>query len=142
MPDNKNEKTEPFPTVREGSLNDKFNSIGQQIVKIAVDFTTLNVTTLTGHYDHIINTKEQGGKNKVRTKFHDFTKELGKPGAVDARIKLVAHTHVDFDHDTINFVSENVDPNGDFLFDLHSAALNSAKSSRSAFIRMLKEFVR
>lgn len=138
MPESK--KSEPVSTTGAKSLNEKFNNIGKQLLDVAVDFTTLNVTTLTGHYDHIINTKEQG-KNRVRTKFHDFTKELGKPGAVDARVKLVAHTHVDFDHDTVNFVNENVNPTGDFLFDIHISALNSAKTSRSAFIRMLKEFV-
>lgn len=133
-------KTEPIATTDAKNLTQKFDKIGKQLLNVAVDFTTLNVTTLTGSYDHIINTKEQG-KNKVRTKFHEFTKELGKPGAVDAKVSLVAHTHVDFDHDTVNFVDENVNPTGDFLFDIHIAAVNSAKTSRSAFIRMLKEMV-
>ena len=123
-------------------LSEKFKKIGDQLLKVAVDFTTLNVTTLTGNYAHIINTKEQGGKFTVKTNFSDFTSELGKKGGVEAKVKLVAHTHVDFDQDTINFVSEDVDPNGDFLFDIHSSALSSAKTSRSAFIRMLKEFVK
>ncbi len=122
-------------------LSDKFKKIGDQIRKVAVDFTTLNVTTLSGNYTHIINTKDQSGKFTVKTDFHNFTKELGKKGAVDAKIKLVAHTHVDFDHDTINFVSEDVNSQNDFLFDIHNAALNSAKTSRNGFIRMLKEFL-
>lgn len=118
-------------------LSDKFQKIGEQIRKVAVDFTTLNVTTLTGNYTHIINTK-----TNVKTNFSDFKDELGKKGGVDARVKLVAHTHVDFDHDTVNFVSEDVGAADDFIFDIHTTALNSANTSRAAFIRMLKEFVR
>lgn len=128
-------------TIDSKDLSEKFGKIRDQILKVAVDFTTLNVTTLSGNYSHIINT-EKNGKRSVRTKFHDFTEELGKPGNVKAKVELVAHTHVDFDHDTVNFVSKDVNPNGDFLFDIHNAALDSAKSSRGAFIRMLREFVK
>lgn len=140
MPDDGTFK-EPQTTTDASNLNDKFSKIGKQLLNVAVDFTTINVTTLTGNYTHIINTKEQGGKFTVKTDFKNFTKELGKKGGVDAQIKLVAHTYVDFDADTVNFVSDEVNPNGDFLFDIHNASLTSAKTSRTAFIRMLKEFI-
>ncbi len=132
-------KTETVVTTDSKNLSEKFEKIRDQILKVAVDFTTLNVTTLTGNYNHIINTEKQG-KKSVKTNFHDFADNL-KAGSVKANVELVAHTHVDFDHDTVNFVSKDVNPNGDFLFDIHNAALDSAKNSRSAFIRMLREFV-
>ena len=42
-------------TTDASDLNDKFKKIGKQIINVAVDFTTINVTTLTGNYTHIIN---------------------------------------------------------------------------------------
>ena len=115
-------------------LESKFDEIANQIKAAAVDFTTLEVTTLTGDVSQIINAQ---GKFKLK---QDMVKSLGsKTGTTKAKIKLVAHTHIDFDHDTVNFVKSGLTAEEKDLFELHEAAIISAHEARKSFLRFLKE---
>lgn len=115
-------------------LETKFETIADQIKDAAVDFTTLEVTTVTGEVAQILDTK---GKFKLK---ESLVKSLSnKSGTTKGKIVLVAHTHIDFDHDTVNFVKSNLTAAEKDLFELHEAAIISAHEARKSFLRFLKE---
>lgn len=133
-------KKEPIETTKATNLNEKFTKIGEQITKIAVDFTTLNVTTVTGDFTKYLTTGT--GNNKKRTvNFSDFTEVLGADVTADATLSLVAHTRIDFDQDTVNFVKEKMSPSEENLFELHQVSIQSAQTARQSFLNFLKELV-
>ncbi len=133
-------KTEPVTTTDSTSLNQKFKKIGEQIYKVAVDFTTLNVTTLTGDFSHFIKTGS-GNSRKNKVDFSNFLKEIGDAGKTDAKISLVAYTNIDFDQDTVNFVKENMSAQEQNLFNIHKASIDSAHQARQSFLNFLKEIL-
>ena len=116
------------------NLKSKFEAIAKKISDTAVDFTTLEVTTLTGDVNQIINAQ---GKFKLK---QDLIKTLGnKTGTTKGKIKLLAHTHIDFDHDTVNFVKSDLTDQEKDLFVLHESAIISAHEARKSFLRFLVE---
>ena len=52
----------PVDTTKATSLRDKFEKIGEQIRSAVVDFTTLEVTPLTGDVTHIIKSDPNDSK--------------------------------------------------------------------------------
>ncbi|HMR42734.1 MAG TPA: hypothetical protein PKC40_02830 [Saprospiraceae bacterium] len=116
------------------TLDEKFEEIGQQIKNAVVDFTTLEVTTITGEIKHIIDDK---GKFNVK----DVVSQLGKTGQNQIAISLVAHTHVDFDHDTVNFVASELGKKGKELFEIHQNAVSTAHEARRAFLNFIREVI-
>jgi len=116
-------------------LNDQFNKIADQIGGAFVDFTTLEVTTLTGDVTHLI--KSNPGKKSVI----DVSDVMGKlKGNAKGKIQLVAHTQINFDHDTINFIkSDMAGEENQRLFELHQAAVASAHEGRNGFLSFLQK---
>ncbi len=116
------------------SLNDKFREIADQIKNTAVDFTTLEVTTITGSIKQVIDSK---GKFKVK----EVVSSLNKTGATSAKVDVIAHTHIDFDHDTVNFVKSNLGSQQKKLFELHQTSIDSAHNARRSFLNFLLEVI-
>lgn len=132
----------PVDTTKATSLRDKFEKIGEQIREAVVDFSTLEVTTLTGDITQIIKPDPSDNK-KNRFDFKNVVTELkNTAGTTKAKIHLVAHTHIDFDHDTVNFVKANITNDERNLFILHQAAIDSAQIARRSFLNFLKEVIR
>ena len=132
----------PVKTTNSSSLRDKFEKIGQQIREVVVDFTTLEVTTITGDVTHIIK-PEGNDPKKNKFDFKNVVSELkSTAGTTKAKIHLVAHTHIDFDHDTVNFVKADITNDERNLFILHQAAIDSAHVARKSFLNFLREVIR
>ena len=119
------------------TLEGKFQEIADQIKGAVVDFTTLEVTTLTGEVDHVINTKG----NKKSFDMKNVISKLGSTGNTKGVITLIAHTHIDFDHDTVNFIKSDLGKQGKQLFEMHQAAVNTANQSRNGFLSFLQEVI-
>ncbi len=132
----------PVDTTKATSLRDKFEKIGEQIREAVVDFSTLEVTTLTGDVTQIIKPDPTDTK-KNKFDFKSVVTELkNTSGTTKAKIHLVAHTHIDFDHDTVNFVKADITNDERNLFILHQAAIDSAQIARKSFLNFLKEVIR
>ena len=107
-----------------------FNDAVDALEKAAKDFTTLDVTTVTGDVNQIIDKN-----NKISVK--SLLSEL-KEGNISGKIEVVAHTHVDFDQDATQFINKDLSSKKD-LFLLHQNMVKSSIESRNAFIKFLKE---
>lgn len=116
-------------------MNSKFQEIAKQIGDAVVDFTTLEVTTLTGDVTHLI--KSDPSKKSVI----DVSDIMGKlKGSSKGKIHLVAHTQINFDHDTINFIRSDSDgEENKRLFELHQSAVASANAGRNGFLSFLQK---
>ena len=119
------------------TLEAKFQEIANQIKGAVVDFTTLEVTTLSGEVDHIINTKG----NKSTFDMKNVVSKLSQAGNTKGKIQLIAHTHIDFDHDTVNFIKSDLGKQGKQLFEMHQAAVATAGQARNGFLSFLQEIV-
>ena len=119
------------------TLEEKFQDIAKQIKGAVVDFATLEVTTLTGEVDHIINTKN----NKSKFDMKNVISKLGGTGATKGKLSLIAHTHIDFDHDTVNFIKSDLGKQGKQLFEMHQATVVTAGQARNGFLSFLQEVV-
>jgi len=119
-------------------LNDQFKSIKKNLATklkdATLDFTTLEVTTLTGKVSHIM---DGGSKKFLRTE--DILKKI--KGTADGEIDLVAHTQIHFDHDTINFVKAGMSEGDKELFMLHQDAIRSANEGRNGFLGLLQKII-
>jgi len=119
-------------------LNDQFKSMKKSLASklkdATLDFTTLEVTTLTGKVNHIM---DGGGKKFLKTE--DILKKI--KGTADGEIDLVAHTQIHFDHDTINFVKAGMNEADKELFMLHQDAIRSANEGRNGFLGLLQRII-
>ena len=114
-------------------LRSELQSIAKKIKAAGQDFTTLEVTTLSGEVSQILNSD---GKFKLK----EVVKSLSsKSGTTKAKIDLIAHTHVDFDNDTVNFVKKDLTTDERNLFGLHESAILSAQTARKSFLRFLMD---
>ena len=114
-------------------LKTKFEKLVDKLNTATADFTTLEVTTLTGDVNQILDAQ---GKFKLKAVVKNLS---NKTGTTKAKIKLLAHTHIDFDHDTVNFVKSDLTEQEKDLFVLHEAAIISAHEARKSFLRFLIE---
>jgi len=119
------------------TLEEKFQDIAKQIKGAVVDFTTLEVTTLSGEVNHIISTKG----NKSTFDMKNVVSKLNQSGNTKGNISLIAHTHIDFDHDTVNFIKSDLGRQGKQLFEMHQAAVVTAGQARNGFLTFLQEVV-
>ncbi len=122
-----------MPTEKPGTLREKFQQIAKQIKETAVDFTTVEVTTVTGNIRHLVNT------DKTKFNVKDIVKEMGQSGRDKFDIKVVAHTNIDFDHDTIIFLKEELTPQEKDMFVMHQSAMASSLEARKSFLNFLRE---
>ena len=100
----------------------------------AVDFSSLEVTTLNGEISQFIDTKGKFDVNKV----NDF---MAGNITVQGEIHVIAHTHMDFDQDTLSFIKKDLTPEEREIFQLHLEMLTSARTSRLAFLHFIKEII-
>lgn len=119
------------------SLEAKFEEIASQIKDAVVDFTTLEVTTLTGEVDHIINTKGNNSTFDMK----NVVSKISQSGNTKGKLSLIAHTHIDFDHDTVNFIKSDLGRQGKQLFEMHQAAVITSGQARNGFLSFLQEVV-
>lgn len=122
------------------SLEGKFQEIADQLKSAVVDFTTLEVTTLTGDVKHIINTGS-GANKKTKFDMKNVVSKLNQSGKTKGEIQLVAHTHIDFDHDTVNFIKSDLGKSGKSLFELHQTAVGTAHEARNGFLSFLQDII-
>ena len=120
-----------------GTLEGKFQDIADQIKSAVVDFTTLEVTTLTGNIDHVIKTT---GK-KTTFDMKNVVSKLSQSGKTEGTVTLIAHTHIDFDHDTVNFIKSDLGKQGKQLFEMHQATVMTAHGARNGFLSFLQEVI-
>lgn len=106
----------------------------KKAIKDAVtDIASLDVTTLTGTMDFQID----GQTVKL------------EPGSIfahlqataSAKLSVLAHTHKDFDADTLLFVKENLSEAQGTLLEAHRDAVEAAMEQRRAAIEVLKSFL-
>jgi hypothetical protein len=67
--------------------------------------------------------------------------KLSGSGSTKGKISLIAHTHIDFDHDTVNFIKSDLGKQGKQLFEMHQAAVITAGQARNGFLSFLQEVV-
>jgi hypothetical protein len=63
-------------------------------------------------------------------------------GVMNQKIKIVAHSHMDFDQDTLLFVKEDLNEAESKLFDLHKEAIENAKKSRQDMLNFMKDIIK
>ena len=113
-------------------FKDKLSKMVDSIKEGLVDFSSLEVTTLNGEISHFI---DADGKFDVS----EINKVISGKGANDIKISVVAHTHMAFDQDTILFTKSGMDADERELFEMHVKMVDTAKASRLAFLRLIKD---
>ena len=116
------------------AFKDKLRAMVNTIKEGAVDFSSLEVTTLTGEVSHFINEKGKFDMTKINNAISGTVE-------TSAKVEVIAHTHMAFDQDCLLFVKENMTPEEKELFHLHLEMLAAARVSRMAFLQMIREVV-
>lgn len=116
------------------ALKDKLEKIADGIKDTAVDFTTLDVVTLNGKIDAVL--EGSGANFKVKS----LVKVL-EDAKTNADVNVVAFTHIDFDQDTVQFVKKGLGPEEKELWTMHKDSIESAKNSRIAMLNFIKEVI-
>lgn len=114
----------------------KLNSLIDKIETTAVDFTTLDVVTLTGNIKLVL--AGEGDQKKFMKIPQIIDKYYGDAGS---QINFIAISHFDFDQDTVQFVKENLSVEEQKLFELHKQTVESSKVARIAMLNFIKEAV-
>ncbi len=115
-----------------GKLRETLEKALDSLKDAATDLSTIEVTTLSGDVKEIFN----GDKIDLKKAITEL-----KEGTAIGKIELVAHTHIDFDHDTILFISEKARNKQNDLYELHKDAVVSSQDARQGFLRFIKEFL-
>jgi uncharacterized protein YueI len=113
----------------------KFENIIDKIDEAITDFTTLDVTTVTGKIDKLATAE---GKFDSKS----LLKEINSAGTTNQALHIVAHTHIDFDNDTVLFVKESLNEAEQKLFKLHTESVENAKNSRQEMIKFMSDIIR
>lgn len=100
-----------------------------EIKNIMVDLATVDVTTMQGD----ITIKLEGGKPFTPNNVFEFLQGQIKDGST---LTLVAHTHVDFDLDSVMITKPGT---GAELMEAHNQAVKTAIDARQAVLRLVKE---
>ncbi len=116
------------------AFKDKLRKMVETIHAGAVDFSSLEVTTLNGEISQFIDAKGKFDVDKV----NGF---MAGNVTVDGEMHVIAHTHMAFDQDTLLFVKKDMKPEEREIFQLHLEMLASARVSRLAFLHFIKEII-
>ena len=116
------------------SFKDKLRKMVGTIKETAVDFSSLEVTTLNGEISQFIDAKGKFDVDKV----NNF---MAGNITVQGEIHVIAHTHMAFDQDTLLFTKKDMTPEEREIFQLHLEMLASARVSRLAFLHFIKEII-
>lgn len=112
-----------------------WNEFTKKIENTLEDLTTLEVATLTGTLEV---SREPGQPQEVV--FKDLLKELGKQATVTSNIQVVAYTHIDFDHDSVNFVASGAEDKPKLL-EAHGKMVSASAEARSAFLSFVRDLL-
>lgn len=113
-------------------LTEKLEELGNAIQ----DLTTLDVTTLSGDVNQVINS--QTGKFDLKYAMDELTKTDSK---LRGKVYIVATTHIDVDQDSVNFVKNNLSDDEKSLVKAHLEAIKAAQEARHSFLKFAKEFI-
>jgi hypothetical protein len=116
-------------------FKESIEKFAEKIESAIVDFTTLDVVTVTGDLSFIFNEKD-GGKNKS---VKDIILELKKESTV-GKAEIVAFTHMDFDQDTIQYVGEKYNIENPLL-KAHAESVITATKARNAMLSFIANIV-
>jgi hypothetical protein len=108
--------------------------IAGKLKNAVLDFTTLEVTTLSGEVKHIMD-----GNSKKFLTTENILKKIKT--TAEGEVDLIAHTQIHFDHDTINFVKAGMKESEKELFMLHQDAIRSANEGRNGFLGLLQKII-
>jgi hypothetical protein len=103
------------------------------------DLATLDVTTLTGRITIESDMVDDEGKIDLKKLYTAIGERAGSEG--DGRLEVVAFTHLDFDCDSVYFVREDLSEGDRKLLEHHEHAVKTARDTREAFVRMIKELL-
>ncbi|MBL7971938.1 MAG: hypothetical protein JNL03_10490 [Prolixibacteraceae bacterium] len=113
------------------ALSKKFESIVNGMNLALVDFTTLDVLTISGNIKSILS--KEGKIIKPVDLILNYDAEK-----TDVRVE--AFTHVDFDQDVIQFYRDGIQEE-DLTYKLHQQAVESSKAARLGVLTFIKEVV-
>lgn len=113
------------------ALKNKMNKLVGKIDDAVTDFTTLDVITLSGDITLTMNNGKMMKPLEIVNKF--FKK-------ANSKVSVEAFYHVDFDQDTVQFISEDLGE-GDLNYVIHTNSIESAKASRQAMLNFCKEVI-
>ena len=116
-----------------GKLAEKLETIMGNIKEKAADFTTLEVTTISGEIKSVLTSDGTFDTESLLKKIN------GKNGATKLDLQIIAHTKIDFDHDTVNFVKAKMEKDEKELYALHLTAIENAKASRQEMLKFIGE---
>ena len=116
------------------AFKDKLRKMVATIKEGAVDFSSLEVTTLNGEISQFLDKKGDFDVKKVK----DY---MAGNILVQDRVEVVAHTHMAFDQDTLLFAKKDMTPEEREIFQLHLEMLATARVSRLAFLHFLREII-
>lgn len=104
------------------------------IYDTAADLLSLDVATFSGNVsmDGAIS-----GESIDLSKIFDSIKQA----AGDAELRLVAHTHIDFDKDSVNFVAADLTPGDAALVTAHKEMVTASVEGRLAMLTALRELI-
>lgn len=116
-------------------IKTKFENLIASIKETAVDFTTLEVTTMTGDISNLASNEGKFDAKNLISQMSDAD------GVMNQKIKIIAHSHIDFDQDTLLFVKEKLEDSEEKLFLMHKTAVENAQKSRENMLRFIKEII-
>lgn len=113
-------------------LQEKLEELGNAIQ----DLTTLDVTTLSGDVNQVIN--QETGKFDLKYAMEELTKADSQ---LRGEVYIVATTHIDVDQDSVNFVKNELTEDEKSLVATHMESIKAAQEARHAFLNFAKEFI-
>ncbi|PID94812.1 MAG: hypothetical protein CSA95_02175 [Bacteroidetes bacterium] len=111
------------------NLKEALSGVLETINGAAKDVSSVEVTTLTGDVKKVFNGEKIDLKSTVES----------LKGDTQGEVRLLAHTHIDFDQDATQFFSDDIAEKDALLLELHQEMVDSAMASRSAFLDFVKE---
>ena len=110
------------------------DTFGGKIAEFFEDLSSLDVTTYTGDVD--VSGSGSGDTPDLQEVF-----ELIQNHTASAKLRLVAHTHIAFDKDAVNFVASDLTPGESALVTAHKELVTASMEGRVAMITALKGFI-
>ena len=104
------------------------------IYDTAADLLSLDVATFSGK---VSLEGAVTGDDIDLSKIFDSIKQAGG----NADLRLVAHTHIDFDKDSVNFVAADLTPGDAALVAAHKEMVTASVEGRLAMLTALRELI-
>lgn len=110
---------------------------------VAGDLSTLEVLTLSGEMNLLLDSKDKPGGSPEAKSFNLKNRDaildmIANPtDQTKGKFYVVAYSRIDFDHDTVNFAMQNPTEEDKRLYQLHVDSIKAAQDARAAFINML-----